>query len=404
MSQAGELDILSAHPEIPTEFITNSGNAIPLANTLEVLGETVANSSHTQAVYTVGSGNTLTVNVQVATELAASDITKVGLSSYDSAAFDVDINGFVQLIGGGTPTTSYNVQANTAPGTDPVLPDASGIVTVNGAAVANHSVVMETRSRAANTYNIEVQYATTSATTDATKSGVSHYNSEDFTVDPNGFVSTKNTSIVTQTFTSSGTYTPTTGMTSCIVEMIGGGGAGGGTAAAAAGQIAGGAGGGAGEYARGVFSAADIGASKTVTLGAPGAGANAANGGAGGTTSLGTLLTAAGGAGGNVGLSAVNAINTGASGGTGGAGTGIHVKGNQAQYAIWVAGSFQLSGAGANSRYGTGGDSRISTNNGINGFGFGSGGSGGLSISGGGVTFGGSGSNGFMIITEFVTN
>ncbi len=90
---------------------------------------------------------------------------------------------------GGQPSTKFDVQANTAPGTDPVVPTALGVITVNGAAVANHSVVLETRSRAANAYNLEVQYATSAAATDATKSGVAHFNSSEFTVDANGFVS-----------------------------------------------------------------------------------------------------------------------------------------------------------------------------------------------------------------------
>jgi len=90
---------------------------------------------------------------------------------------------------GGVSVDSFDVQASTAPGTDPVVPTAAGLVTVNGAAVANHSVVLETRSRAANAYNVEVQYATSAAATDATKSGVAHYNSAQFSVDANGFVS-----------------------------------------------------------------------------------------------------------------------------------------------------------------------------------------------------------------------
>lgn len=91
---------------------------------------------------------------------------------------------------------SFDVQANTAPGTDPVIPTAGGIVIINGAAVANHSVVLETHSRAANAFNLEIQYATTAAATDATKSGVAHFNSAIFTVDANGFVSTSGGSLV----------------------------------------------------------------------------------------------------------------------------------------------------------------------------------------------------------------
>lgn len=289
MSQAGEIDVIGNNPEIPTSFVTNSGTAVPIANTLELIGTYVA--SGTTPVEVTGSGNTATIEVQISNQVAAPDVTKIGLSNFDSAvftvdatgfvtlngggiaitdidvdastapgtdpvvplaghitltgaqvatgtigtnvirtnslaantvtievqrstavattditkngvshfdtaAFDVDANGWVQLNGGGIAATSFDVQANTAPGTDPVVPTAAGSVIVNGAAVANHSVVLETRSRAANTYNLEVQYATTSASTDATKSGVVHFNSVDFTVDANGYV----TSTYTKSF------------------------------------------------------------------------------------------------------------------------------------------------------------------------------------------------------------
>ncbi len=111
---------------------------------------------------------------------------------------------------GGLAATNFDVQANTAPGTDPVVPTAAGVVTVNGSAVANHSVVLETRSRAANAFNLEVQYAAAAASTDATKSGVAHFNSAQFTADANGFVSATGT-IPIQTTENSGTATPSAG-------------------------------------------------------------------------------------------------------------------------------------------------------------------------------------------------
>ncbi len=282
MSQVSIIDIEGNHPQIPTEFIADIGSAIPIANQLEILGDTVP--AGVLPVYTTGAGNTITTNVQISQAIAASNALNVGLSAFDSAdftvdangfvslasgsvqsidsvnvdsstvpgtdpvlptalgvitvtggqiaagltgnvirtnslaantytievqrasaqavstigsngvshfdsaAFDVDANGFVQLNGGGVAATSFDVQANTAPGTDPVVPTAAGVVTVNGAAVANHSVVLESRSRAANAYNLEIQYATSSAATDATKSGVAHFRTSDFTVDANAFV------------------------------------------------------------------------------------------------------------------------------------------------------------------------------------------------------------------------
>jgi hypothetical protein len=122
-------------------------------------------------------------------------------------------------------------------------------------------------------------------------------------------------------FSSSGTYAPSPGMK--FVELIlfsGGGGGGSGAVNAAGAAASGGAGGGAGGMAYGQFTAAQIGASQTVTIGAGGTGgaaistnATAGNaGGAGGATSVGTLLKVFGGGGGAGGGLAV------ASGGGGG--------------------------------------------------------------------------------------
>ena len=165
----------------------NSGGALsPTANNWNIFAAAVA--AGTTPATTSGAVSTLTVNIQRTQAIGATNASNVGLAAFDSAAFDVDANGFVQLNGGGIAATSFDVQANTAPGTDPVVPSAAGVITVNGAAVANHSVVLETRSRGVNAYNLEIQYATSAAATDATKSGVAHFDSTDFTVDANGFV------------------------------------------------------------------------------------------------------------------------------------------------------------------------------------------------------------------------
>ena len=166
----------------------NSGGALsPTAGNWNIVGGSVV--AGTNPISTSGAASTLTINAQRSQAIAAADSTKVGLSNFDSAAFDVDTDGFVQLKGGGIAATAFDVQTNTAPGTDPVVPTAVGVVTVKGAVVANHSVVLESRSRAANEYNLEVQYATSAAATDGTKSGVAHFDSADFAVDASGFVS-----------------------------------------------------------------------------------------------------------------------------------------------------------------------------------------------------------------------
>lgn len=130
-------------------------------------------------------------------------------------------------------------------------------------------------------------------------------------------------SVVKQVFTASDTYTPTSGMSYCIAEVQAPGGGGGGADVASAGQFSVGGGGGGGEYARAVFSAATIGASQAITIGAvgtAGSGTGPTAGGTGGTTSIGTLLTCIGGSGGAA--SATDGeVNAGGAGGTGGGGT-----------------------------------------------------------------------------------
>lgn len=107
-------------------------------------------------------------------------------------------------------------------------------------------------------------------------------------------------SVVIQTFTSTGTYTPTSGMKYCIIEVVGGGGGGGGTTTTIAGQVSCAGGGGGGGYARKVVSATTVGLNQAVTIGAAGTAgaAGGGNGGSGGTTSVGSLCVASGGSGG----------------------------------------------------------------------------------------------------------
>lgn len=89
------------------------------------------------------------------------------------------------------------------------------------------------------------------------------------------------TRCVTQVFTASGTYTPSSGLKFAIFECVGGGGGGGGISLSAAGSVYSGGGGGSSGYSRATISAATIGASKTVTIGAVGAAGTA--GGVGGS-------------------------------------------------------------------------------------------------------------------------
>lgn len=215
--------------------------------------------------------------------------------------------------------------------------------------------------------------------------------------------------IVMQVFTSSGTYTPTSGMKYCIVECVGGGGGGGGTGNSTAGNSATGGGGGSGGYGRSVFSSATIGASQVVTIGAGGtAGASGGGtGGTGGTTSLGALISCTGGLG---GVGSTNATFSYTAGGAGGTSTAtLSVTGNYGlradAYTIPTVVTKATSGQGANSIFGFGGVSILVTGNtqsNGNVGGYGGGGSGSVSTGGGTATTGGVGGDGIVVITEFI--
>jgi hypothetical protein len=88
-----------------------------------------------------------------------------------------------------------------------------------------------------------------------------------------------------ESITTSGTYTPPANLAFIVLEAIGGGGAGGGAAIDSTHRHSVGGGGGSGTYARVELSAAQVGASATVTIGAGGVGGTG-TGGTGGTTSF----------------------------------------------------------------------------------------------------------------------
>jgi hypothetical protein len=92
--------------------------------------------------------------------------------------------------GGGTATVEkINVQT----GTSPVVTN-NNTITFNGAVVAAGSNPVRTDGTGPATMALEVQTAQAIASTDATKIGLASFNSADFTVDANGFVSTTGSS------------------------------------------------------------------------------------------------------------------------------------------------------------------------------------------------------------------
>lgn len=217
--------------------------------------------------------------------------------------------------------------------------------------------------------------------------------------------------IVIQKFTSSGTYTPTANMKYCISEVWGAGGGGGGSSASSAGTYGPSGGGAGGNYSRQVFSAASIGASKSVTIGAGGTAGSLGTGGTGGTSSIGSLVSANGGNGGQGSPTGSGVVAT--LGGTAGSAIGgfsLEIIGQEGQTGIG-----SMSAVYATSGYGGAAPMQNFTNGNLAvGPGFattpgrsglansGSGGAGGLNSGGAGAAVGGVGGSGLVIITEYI--
>lgn len=210
-----------------------------------------------------------------------------------------------------------------------------------------------------------------------------------------------------QVFTSSGTYTPTTGTSKVIVEVQAPSGGTGGTAATSGTQNAASAGGAGGSYARVLFTSGFSGL--TVTIGAVGtagtAGANA--GGTGGTTSFGSVISCPGGTGGSGGTAITALGQSGAPAAqtancTVSAGTAINLTPGQASGSGTVLGIGNLlfGGVGGNSALGLGGPAAGSTVANA-GSGYGAGASGIIALASASAAAGTTGKPAIVIVWEF---
>lgn len=208
-----------------------------------------------------------------------------------------------------------------------------------------------------------------------------------------------------QRILATGTYTPPVGLIRAKVKVVSGGG-GGHYGRPAPSQGAAGSGGGGGGEAEAVLTAAQIGASQAMTIGAGGSGGNGATPTTptgGGTTSFGSLLIASGG---NVGLNIASTVGPQMTrGGAGGVGTtGTVLRGGQ-----HGAPAFVIAGNTANGLIGSNGGGTTEGRGGLGGMdtvdgtaGEFGGGGGGTSVSRGGpATNGGAGGTGLILIEEW---
>ncbi len=135
-SGAGNVVTINSAPVVPTTYVSNSGSAVPILNILNIIGS--------GGVTTSATSNTLTINSApvIATTYTANS-------------------------GSATPSANnLNILGTTAAaGTTPLVTSATGsTVTVKG------------------------QFSQAIASTDATKIGLSNFDSASFSVDANGFV------------------------------------------------------------------------------------------------------------------------------------------------------------------------------------------------------------------------
>jgi len=90
---------------------------LPLAGNITITGGQRANASLANVIQTHShSANAFTVEIQRAAAAAAADVTQNGVAHFDSAAFDVDANGFVQLNGGAVAIQTINGDSGSVAG------------------------------------------------------------------------------------------------------------------------------------------------------------------------------------------------------------------------------------------------------------------------------------------------
>lgn len=203
-------------------------------------------------------------------------------------------------------------------------------------------------------------------------------------------------------FTASGTYTPTAGATSAIVELVGGGGGGGGAPATSSAQVGIGAGGASGSYGKRRISSGLTTTTVTVGLGGT-SGTGGTPGGTGGTSSFGALLSATGGNGGNPAGPSAPPLNNGTNN-TGASVIGANIIGVVSQVPpIAFASSLNVgySGAGAPGLLGAGAPLTNISQAGNAAGNYGGGGSGALSLASASAANGGAGAPGIVIIYEY---
>ena len=150
-------------------------------------------------------GSSVIPNIKVGTLTSPNNTITIGYASP---------NITLDLVGGTQAIERIVVDTATGTGTNPVMP-LFGIIAMTGAQVATGTIgtnVIRTDSTVPNSLTIEIQRSTTAAASDVTLNGVSHFNSAQFSVGSNGFVSVINGGF---------TWTDVTGATQALAVQNG---------------------------------------------------------------------------------------------------------------------------------------------------------------------------------------
>lgn len=197
-----------------------------------------------------------------------------------------------------------------------------------------------------------------------------------------------------------GTFTRLPGTKFARVRAQGAGSGGAGATAPAGGFVTLGAPGCAGSYLESIFTAAELGTSHAVVVGAASAGSSGA---VGGSSSVGALATAPGGsAAGQLASQTPPTLN--GNGNLAAAPTGaniVSIRGAAPNLTVAQSATVGQGGAGGPSVFGAGGNGPAMNVNGTNASNYGAGGSGVLVNSGGGTATAGAGGDGIVIYEEY---
>jgi hypothetical protein len=201
-------------PGIVETLTANLGtNPVPPNASDTIFIGTALVSARSVPITTVGisGSNTIDIQAQLTSAQASSAANFSGLSSFNSTNFSVDSNGYVSsnpiTVTGGTGVVITGSPVNlggtvnialsgtgvgqTITGNDGnVLAPTAGNWNIFGSSVLAHLVPVTTVGNiATSTLTVDVQLASANAASSTTRPGLASFNSNNFTVDVNGYVS-----------------------------------------------------------------------------------------------------------------------------------------------------------------------------------------------------------------------